>query len=264
MIQELREYAENLLKAGSIKGFLGLQSEGVQIRPFLFTQPEQLAQLTLGEGTLEHPVRYPLVKILNRIARRFPADSFGIMVRGCEERAIIKLCRASQMDRNRLFLAGFPCSEELACRHGCLKPYPDHLVAGSAPPVAASEAVITPTERNFIRDIEFIRDFCDRCIKCFGCRNICPVCYCSECTLEEKLFLPRGELPPANPNFLLTRAIHMVDYCVYCGLCEEACPADIPLTTLYKMVANLIDDQQEYILKSLKVTGDAAFKSAAV
>jgi ferredoxin len=25
----------------------------------------------------------------------------------------------------------------------------------------------------------------DRCIKCYGCRDVCPVCFCNVCTLEE-------------------------------------------------------------------------------
>ena len=36
------------------------------------------------------------------------------------------------------------------------------------------------------------------------------------------------------PAFHLIRAMHMADKCIDCGLCEEACPVDIPLRTLYK------------------------------
>jgi Fe-S oxidoreductase len=32
----------------------------------------------------------------------------------------------------------------------------------------------------------------------------------------------------------------MVDACVYCGLCEQACPADIPLKDLYRFVARVV------------------------
>ena len=143
-------------------------------------------------------------------------------------------------------------------------PIPTHWPpAPFLPELTADKRPAFPVERNFIHDIAFIRDFCERCMKCYGCRNICPVCYCSECTLEENAFIPRGELPPANPNFLLTRAIHMVDFCIYCGLCEEACPADIPLTTLYKMVANLVDDQQDYVLQGFSLPRGGLCNAAA-
>ena len=80
----------------------------------------------------------------------------------------------------------------------------------------------------------------DRCVKCYGCRNVCPMCFCNECSMEEPQLIKRGTLPTENPIFHLTRAIHMIGICIDCGLCEEACPADIPLRTLYKKVADIV------------------------
>jgi ferredoxin len=64
--------------------------------------------------------------------------------------------------------------------------------------------------------------------------------------LEDGNLVERGAIPPEIPVFHLTRAIHMVGRCIDCGLCNEACPADIPLRTLYKKVADIIDDQFQY------------------
>jgi Na+-translocating ferredoxin:NAD+ oxidoreductase RnfC subunit len=38
----------------------------------------------------------------------------------------------------------------------------------------------------------------------------------------------------------------MAGRCIDCGLCNEACPADIPLRTLYKKVADIIDQEYNY------------------
>lgn len=259
MKEQIQEYAKKLLVDGKIGGFLGLRQEGDHICPHLFTKPEELDDLSLGDMKKAGEARYPLVKILTRLAMEHPTDTLGIMVRGCEERAIARLIAASQLSKNRIILAGFPCPEELAEAHGCLKPYPEALVAGSKPEGPVSQKVITATPRNLIRDMQFIQDVSNRCIKCYGCRNICPVCFCKECTLEEETFVPKGSgIPPANPDFLLTRAIHMVGYCVYCGLCEEACPADIPLTTLYKMVANIMNEQHGYKIQGGPPRGEGS------
>ena len=56
----------------------------------------------------------------------------------------------------------------------------------------------------------------------------------------------KGVLPPEAPIFHLVRAIHMIGRCVDCGLCEEACPADIPLRTLYKKVAEIVKTETGY------------------
>jgi formate hydrogenlyase subunit 6/NADH:ubiquinone oxidoreductase subunit I len=38
----------------------------------------------------------------------------------------------------------------------------------------------------------------------------------------------------------------MAGRCIDCGLCEEACPADIPLRMLYKKVADLLAADTHY------------------
>jgi len=55
-----------------------------------------------------------------------------------------------------------------------------------------------------------------------------------------------GNLPPEIPIFHLVRAVHMAGRCIDCGLCEEACPADIPLRLLYRKVDEIVQDVFDY------------------
>lgn len=76
----------------------------------------------------------------------------------------------------------------------------------------------------------------DRCIKCYGCRDACPICFCKECVLEaDRGVVPKGIVPPENV-FGLTRAMHVADSCVNCGQCQDVCPVEIPLATLIGML----------------------------
>ncbi len=81
----------------------------------------------------------------------------------------------------------------------------------------------------------------DRCIKCFGCRDACPICYCKDCYLEpQRGFVKAGEVPP-DKMFPLVRLSHVADSCVNCGQCQDVCPMEIPFLKLYYML------QQELI-----------------
>jgi len=82
----------------------------------------------------------------------------------------------------------------------------------------------------------WLRQF-DKCIKCYGCRNSCPLCYCEDCYLRpERLLIKRGEYPPES-LFHITRLIHVGDSCVNCGQCEAACPMEIPVSKLFHMMS---------------------------
>ncbi len=76
----------------------------------------------------------------------------------------------------------------------------------------------------------------DKCIKCYGCRNSCPLCYCKDCILEPERLLIPGEAIPPESLFHITRLIHIGDSCCDCGQCETACPMEIPISKLYHML----------------------------
>ena len=78
----------------------------------------------------------------------------------------------------------------------------------------------------------------DRCVRCYACRNICPICNCEECMAEafEPTWIRRSVNTSENAAYHIMRAFHIAGRCVTCGMCEKACPVGIPLTTLYQKV----------------------------
>jgi formate dehydrogenase subunit beta len=78
------------------------------------------------------------------------------------------------------------------------------------------------------------------CIKCYGCRDACPICYCKDCILEaDRSFVPPGEIPP-NMLFPMVRITHVMDSCVNCGQCQDACPMELPLSRLIFLLSKKI------------------------
>lgn len=227
---------------GGVDAFLCLVEEEGSTVPALITDPdaEELERVTLG-GT-----RYPLSKLLAGLLRDHPGR-FAVLVRGCDERALVELAKLEQVDPGRVELVGLACSEEEARACGCRQPFPGRVDLGERVEPAPSRAVIEEVESLSERErLRFWEEHFSRCIKCYGCRNVCPMCFCEDCALEDPQLVRSGVIPPEFPSFHLIRALDMAGRCVDCGLCEEACPAGIPLRSLYRRMQEVMEERFGY------------------
>jgi len=249
MIDVVKNHVKTLFDEGKIKGFLALRSCEGNIVPHLYNGPEELNNgFSLGDAQAAGDSRYPLASVMMNILAEDPESAYGMLVRGCDDRALNELLRWNQIrSPERLIRVGIACPSELAMSHECRRPFPAEYIAGEKAEPASYLSVQEIQAKDLASRLEYwLKEF-DRCIKCYGCRNVCPVCFCNVCTLEQDALIPTGELPPENPMFHLTRAVHMAGRCIDCNLCTEVCPAEIPLRTLYKGVAKIIEEEFGYV-----------------
>ena len=246
MIEKVKEKVKELLKSGKIKGFLGLCEKHGHIGPNLFVDENDLDNLVVGDWKKPGDTRYPLNKLLIHLARKYPEDTFGVLVRGCDERGLKTLYIWNQLNPNNIIPVGIACPQELADACECSQPFPEEFVAGEKAKESTPVSVANVDDLDLTARFAHWMDEFSKCIKCYGCRNICPMCFCKECSLETDELISTGDIPPEIPVFHLTRAMHMAGRCIDCGLCEEACPSDIPLRTLYKKVSEIMEKEFEY------------------
>ncbi len=229
---------KKILENGEVDGFFAYKTLNGYLFPWLFTK-ESKDEL---EPWNSNPARYPILKLLLSQARANPQKKYGILVRGCEERGLHELFKWNQLQPARVVVVGQACSETLARQCECWKPYPDQIDYGqAASPVERSAKVAELESMGLQERLNWWLNHLNRCIKCHGCRDVCPVCFCTECSLEHKELVPAEKLPP-DTSFHLVRAVHMGGRCIDCGLCEEVCPARIPLRSLYKEVNQLVEE----------------------
>lgn len=97
------------------------------------------------------------------------------------------------------------------------------------------------------------------CIRCHNCMTVCPICYCKTCVFKSAIFdhepmqyvewaRQKGayRLPADTLLFHLTRMNHMALSCVGCGMCTQACPAELPVGVVFRAVSQRLQETFEY------------------
>lgn len=138
----------------------------------------------------------------------------------------------------------------------CTQPNPvfyDVLVGG---PVAPRTAF-----RDRYRDVEavealgldgrlaFWQETLDRCIRCYACRNACPLCICQDrCIAETRdpKWLSQHTGLPEKFLFHFIHALHLAGRCTECGECERVCPMEIPVTLMKEKLGRIVGDLMGY------------------
>jgi len=74
------------------------------------------------------------------------------------------------------------------------------------------------------------------CLRCYACRNACPLCYCPTCFVDESMpqWVGKSQNPVDVRTFHFLRAYHCAGRCTDCGACERACPVGINMRVFTK------------------------------
>lgn len=136
--------------------------------------------------------------------------------------------------------------------------YPDALIidyfAGdkigdTAPDFASYEALEAFERLSMPERFGFWLKELDRCIRCYACRNACPLCVCRDhCAAESRdpHWLSQEDHVRDKLMFQVIHAYHLAGRCTECGECQRACPADIPVLLLKQKMNKEIRDTFQY------------------
>ena len=250
MIDKLKQRVKELLANKTIGVFLGYEKgDNPKIaRPALITLPEEVDNLIYDDSCIVMLSKYLLKPEVKAFGKR------GIITSYSNLRAIVGLIQEKQIDRSDVYIIAVNNGEkmldfydEVIDASGVVSPA-SGVKAHDARPKTHNEQISellkkSPAERWAFWQKEF-----SKCIKCYACRQICPLCYCTRCIADKN----QPQWIPTSPHFAgnfmwnITRAYHLAGRCVDCGECERACPVGIPLMLLNKMIYNNIKTNFNY------------------
>lgn len=288
---QLRQKSKELLASKQVEVVIGYgETTPGTVGTVFCTTPEECDSLVWNEHCTANLTVYLTRKEVAKLGRA------AIVVKGCDAKTLVVLETEKQLDRSKIVVLGMECNGVCAegstthlakCSHCTVHspPYCDVVFPintdSSNPTTTATTAATAATAatpkfteldefltKSPAERFEFWKSEFSRCVKCYACRQHCPLCYCEVCVVDKNRPVRLSPSATLSGNFAWNtlRAFHLAGRCIGCGACTEACPAGIPLHLLNQTLAREAETSFGYRAgtdpNALPLIGTAAFEDS--
>jgi formate dehydrogenase subunit beta len=273
---KIRETAKKLLEEGKVDVFIGYKKGSVPMmnEPVLISDPEKvdllywdsncglnlcnyLTKRTEKIGIIANGCnsRNIVTHIVENQVKRDQLYIVGIPCKGMiDHRAVQRAVKQREIldikEEGDSFTVNGKNFEETFDKKDFLQT--NCAVCTHRNPVEYDEMIADPVEEQTgveaYRDVEKIEEMepekkwgfftrlIERCIRCYACRNACPLCYCPTCFVDESQpqWVGKSSDPTDTMTFHFLRAYHCAGRCTDCGACERVCPMGISMRQFTK------------------------------
>jgi len=299
-IEKLRFEVKKLISEKTVNYVIGYEkgTYGLRVSPSFAYIETDVHKFIFNEFCIHNLSTYiGLERALDKKEKKY---KIGLLVKGCDCRAITQYIQEKGIAREDLILIGVQCSGIIDIRKidkniavcnnielksegnqyifksneekefaylkddiifdkckSCQYPTPldyDIFIEEIGEPIVEKKqenykSVEEIEQKNVYEKRVFWEKQFEKCIRCYACRNVCPLCYCDNCALQslKPQWLNRSVNISENTMYHLIRAFHLAGRCIGCCECERVCPMQIPLMKLNKKLEKDVKELFGYI-----------------
>lgn len=267
----LQEQARQLLSTGQVACVIGYEvGPRGRTRPAFIYNEQDADRLVWSQDCTHNLTGYIREKIQPATPTKAaqPAKPVAVIVKACDARAVNVQLAENRYTRDQVHIIGVVCdgirqgagfaptregeprSLQDRCQR-CEEHVPviyDTLVGEAKPPATKPPSRPDSLTQATLSQVDalppdkrmafWLSQF-DRCIRCYACRQACPLCDCPTCLYDrdDSLWAGMGNRLNDKRTFHLGRAYHLAGRCIGCDECERVCPVDIPISLLNMKLA---------------------------
>jgi coenzyme F420-reducing hydrogenase delta subunit/ferredoxin len=183
------------------------------------------------EGTLD------MARVSEKLGRYTSIDAVS-----CDEAAVTVTADGKEQ---RFCMADFAQGK---C-YGCTAPLAATADASVGGPVSVNSGPYTPPELALLDSLslpermQFWSGQMERCLRCYACRNACPMCVCRDFCVSDSRdphWMSQKDDEREKLFFQTIHALHLAGRCTGCGECQRACPVGIPILALRQQISRTV------------------------
>ncbi|MGQ9706566.1 MAG: hypothetical protein ACUVWP_06130 [bacterium] len=264
------ENSKKLIEKGEVNIVIGYKNSNIPP----FSKPHfALTSNESDEFIFDVNCVHNLTLYLLQYLKENPENIAGVILKGCDYKSLVVLIQERMIERGRVKVIGFACP-------GVIDPKKISVENLEAYNVLSSETIhdkclycdirntpdadvfigdkidVKPEKERYFKENEFFdgksdkdlldfwKDAFSTCIRCYACRQVCPLCYCDICISYRNMpqWIDLSPSPVNNMLFHLRRAMCLVARCTDCGECERVCPVGIPLRLMYNFISMKLEE----------------------
>jgi ferredoxin len=232
--------AKELLENKTVQVVIGYESgpTGV-IRPAFITDPDKAVRLVYNDKCVQNLAVYLTKPEVKNFGRMAIAATLPVM------RSIMMLISEHQLSSENVAVLGISPEgnlldiADIQVMQGYIEKS-DLTNPDKYKTLLAELDRLSPEEK-----FAYWKKELSKCIKCYACRQACPLCYCIRCSVEvnQPQWIPVQANTHGNMEWHILRSMHLAGRCISCGECGRACPVGIPC---HLLTMHLTDQVYDY------------------